>query len=279
MTLEFLICTIDDGMQSLPSMLLPPQEGVQYLISWQHSLEAGRKGEGSGDANRWSVPESLLQRSDVRVVELEGRGLSRNRNHALRHAQGDWLILADDDCTYTVEGIARLRSVIAAHPDAAILQLQGHDALGNPLRAYPSFPYEYRLRPRFSYVCSWELVLRRTANLPWFDERFGIGAYLGCGEEEVFVHECSQRGEAVYYEPVPWVTTDAATTGTRFDESRAVQRAKGGVLAVMHGAVGAVLRCTKFAFTYSGASWLKRWRILFEMYKGIVHVYTHHPIP
>ena len=37
MTLEVLVCTIDNGINNIDRLILAPIEGVSYLISWQHS--------------------------------------------------------------------------------------------------------------------------------------------------------------------------------------------------------------------------------------------------
>lgn len=272
-SVEFLVCTIDGRIKNTESLLMHPQEGVSYLVAWQQTDVFIEKGEEK------SLPAFLSARKDVRVVTMRGKGLSRNRNLALEHAHGDLLVVADDDCRYTAESVANIRKAAATHPDAAIMLLQAYSTEGKPLHNYSAESYEYRNRPRFSFVSSCELVMRHAARLPRFDERFGIGAYLGCGEEEVFVHEASRKGLKIYYEPLPLVATPTGTTGTLFLTSRAVQRAKGGVLCVMHGSMQASLRCGKYAFFYLNVPLTQRIRILFEMLKGIAYVLTHHPLP
>lgn len=284
MTIEFLICTIDAGIFKIPALLMPPMQGVSYLVSWQHSGKVGgqtlrQEQLAVPKEAHYRLPEILVSRPDVQVVELKGRGLSRNRNHALMHATGDWLIIADDDCSYTPDSIEAVKRAIALHPQAAIVQLQATDFAGKPLQHYSAVPYEYRNRPRNAYVASCELVLRRSADLPVFDERFGLGAYLGCGEEDLFVHQTSQRGGAVYYEPLRLVMTPAETTGTRFAELPGVQRAKGGVLALIHGPWGATLRCLKFASLYPGVSLRQRFSFFVQMLKGIRYVLVSRPLP
>ena len=69
MTLEILISTLDDGINGVAAMLLPKREDIGYLVSWQHS-------EGKNIA----LPEEL-RRDDVKICNLAGRGLSRNRNN------------------------------------------------------------------------------------------------------------------------------------------------------------------------------------------------------
>lgn len=269
---EFLICTIDEGIVNVPEMLLPPLPRVKYLVSWQHS------GKDAASAHV-EVPALLRCRQDVRVVELNGAGLSRNRNNALRHADGDLLIIADDDCRYSAEAIDCIRENFLRHPDAGIIQFQGMSYEGEPLHDYPDRPYDYRHRPRYTYVSSCELVLRRrTLGNLRFDERFGIGTYLACGEEELFVYHASRMQLPVYYEPFPIVRTEKATTGTMFAGSKAVQRAKGALLYEIHGMTSAILRCLKYAFYYRSENICRKIGFFYQMLKGIAYVYARHPL-
>lgn len=280
--IEFLICTLDEGVHQIKALLMPVQPRISYLVSWQHSaeqFESRTNGSATTLARKYPLPEWLKERPDVRVVHLAGRGLSRNRNCALSHAQGDWLVIADDDCRYGEQSIAHIYEALNRHPDADILQLQVHCPDGSPLRTYPATPYEYRNRPRFVYISSCELVLRRQTALPRFDERFGLGVYLGCGEEELFVFQASKQGLKVYYEPLHLVVTDGQTTGGKFAVSKPVQRAKGGLLTLIHGTMGALLRCFKYAFVYRTEGWGRRCSYFFQMIKGIVYVHTHHTLP
>ncbi|MGM9689089.1 MAG: glycosyltransferase [Alloprevotella sp.] len=268
MTIEILVCTLDEGISDVDGLLLPPLPDVKYLVAWQQTHD-----------RQPPLPARWTQRSDLRVLPHAGSGLSRNRNFALSHAEGDWLVIADDDNRYTPAHLQHLRWAIQLHPDAAALQLQATDYAGRPLRNYPSHAYEYHDRPRGTYVASYELALRRDAPLPAFDTRFGLGASLGCGEEEVFIHQLAASGQHVWYEPMPLVMTDAASTGTRFARLPAVQRAKGGVLCLMHGPWSAALRCLKYALTQPRLRPATRFTSLWQMFKGIAYVLTHHPLP
>lgn len=284
--IEFLICTIDEGINKVEELLLSPMPDVRYLVSWQISekfanafhVELSDFHESQQNISSLNMPDALKIRADVRVVTLVGSGLSRNRNNALKHAYGDLLVIADDDCRYTTESVRSIKEVFRKHADASIIQMQGLSYEGHLLHNYPVDSYEYQNRPRFTYISSWELVLRRSDMLPAFDERFGIGAYLGCGEEELFVAMAARKGLKVYYEPIPFVFTDADTSGTKFASSKAVQRAKGGLLTMLHGPVSAFARCSKYAFHYRSEGIMKKVGFLFEMIKGILYVLTHHSV-
>lgn len=268
MTIEFLICTIGDGISRIPAMLMPPTEGTTYLVSWQQPRE-----DSHGE-----IPSTLLERKDVKVITLDGRGLSRNRNHALEHATGDILVLADDDCRYTPKSLENIRRAYEDYPDADIIQFQCSLPDGTLMRRYPAYSYLYKDRPKGMSPFSVELTLRGNRNTLRFDTRFGIGGPLGCGEEEIFVETAYREGKNVRYVPLLLVETPGETTGTRFATDRGVRRAKGGVLCFLHGAFGAFLRCVKFAFLVPHTPFLRRLTYLNDMIYGIRYVLTHRPL-
>lgn len=261
LTIQFLISTLGERIAQAAKVLLPPVEGVSYVVVWQ------RNGIGSD-----ALPAELKEREDVSIVEDNGKGLARSRNIALENATADLLVITDDDNRYDTAAIELIRNAFEKHPTAGLIQFQALTMEGKPLRNYPAFPYAYETRPRGTYFCSVELVMRRKANLPRFDERFGLGAELGCGEEEVFVHEAVKRGVKMIYVPQPLVRTDGATTGGRFLTDAAVQRAKGAVLCILHGKVGAWLRLCSQVMQLRGIAWEKRKEIAHNMCLGIQKV-------
>ena len=261
LTIQFLISTLGERIAQAAKVLLPPVEGVSYVVVWQ------RNGIGSD-----ALPAELKEREDVSIVEDNGKGLARSRNIALENATADLLVITDDDNRYDTAAIELIRNAFEKHPTAGLIQFQALTMEGKPLRNYPAFPYTYETRPRGTYFCSVELVMRRKANLPRFDERFGLGAELGCGEEEVFVHEAVKRGVKMIYVPQPLVRTDGATTGGRFLTDAKVQKAKGAVLCILHGKVGAWLRLCSQVMQLHGIAWQKRKEIAHNMCLGIQKV-------
>ena len=275
LTIEFLISTFNERITQVPTMLLSPMKGISYLVSWQQmdldeTLPKSHK----------KIKDVLLYleaRKDVRVVVSKSRGLSKNRNIALKNAKGDLLVIADDDCKYTIDSINHILQAFSIYPDASIIQFQAQDFDHRYMHAYSSESYEYNKSPKGAYISSWELVLRHSKLLPSFDERFGIGAYLGCGEEEVFVFNAYRRGLKVRYVPLLLVRTEGITTGSKFYQNASIQRAKGGVLSILHGPLSALLRSFKYVFFLSHGSLLKKISIFNETVKGICYeVYTRH---
>ncbi len=243
MKLQILICTIDEGIVNIPHQLCEPRPDVGYLVSWQQT-------EGFSPPH---LPQAIVSRPDVTVVTLAGKGLSANRNNALRHARPDCLLLiADDDSCYTHQYFDTIIKAFDRHPKAQILTFQAIDEDSRPMRNYSPTSFEYKERPRFTTFSSWEIAMRNSPVLPHFDERFGLGsAYLACGEEEVFLHQASLAGIKITYIPEVIVRTRRFTTGQRFATDVRVRRSKGAVLCLIHGPFSAWLRCVKAAALYS----------------------------
>lgn len=123
MQLEILICTIGQGINNVPDIILPPIHEITYLISWQ---PIGVPAE--------SIPKRLLQRADIRIVTTNRSGLCANRNNAFSEAQGDILLISDDDTRYTPVFFQNILTTFEAHPEADIIHFQALDEDGHLMK-------------------------------------------------------------------------------------------------------------------------------------------------
>lgn len=262
--LEILVCTIDEGIKRIPHILCQPISSVSYLISWQQSAD---------NVRNIPIPEELTQRNDVKIITLKGKGLSANRNNAIKNATGDILLLSDDDTRYNETYLNTIIKSFQEFPQADIITFRGVNYHGELIRSYSDTPYEYKQRPRFSYVCSWEIAFRNLSNIPLFDTRFGLGAeFLCCGEEEVFIHQASLKGLTILYIPRTIVSTNDNTTGKQFFTNERVRYSKGAVMMLFHGFLLGSLKCLKCALSASKFN-MKRMYIFFrDMYKGMIYI-------
>ncbi len=222
MTTEILICTTLRRMHGVEHVLLPSMPDVSYLIGVQ------------GGETPPPMPEAW-KRPDVRMVWMERTGLSRNRNLVLDHAQGDLLVIADDDNPLSPQTIQGLSVDFETHPRWDIIQYRCEGS-------GKSFPP--------AWVSSCELVLRRsTAGRMRFDERFGLGSdHLASGEEEVFVYEALKSGLQLGQLDKFLCRVEGPTTGQQFPDNPRVQRSKGAVFAITHGRRRALYKCVREAF-------------------------------
>lgn len=264
MTVDILICTIDEGIGGIGDVLMPPIPSVHYVISVQYT---------TGDVPE--IPAVLADRSDVTVTMLEGRGLSRNRNNALAHATADVVVISDDDCRYTPEAIAAIREAFAAQPEVDVLCFEAVGFDGRPFKRYPPTAMSYADARREGYApASVELAFRRTSLTHFglrFDERFGLGSDYPAGEEEVLLCDLMKAGAHIGFVPQVIVSTDAATTGRRVLGDARLQATKGAVFRRCYGVPSALWRTLKEGahhFVYNHVNPLPIWH---NMLRGILH--------
>lgn len=265
-TLQILVCTIDARFLEAVKVPLQPIPGVEYLISWQRTMDS-----------ELPIPPEIQERKDIQVHITRSCGLSRNRNHALSLASGDYLLMADDDERFRETELLGLREWLATHPQWDICLFQTLRTNGQPAKNYPQAAFAYPQVPRGYYPSSCEIVVQRASlpHLPQFDTRFGLGAeWLACGEEEVFLYQAARQGAKITYFPLVIAMVPQVTTGDLFTQESRVRRSKGAVLCVMHGPISATLRCVKFALVQSW-NWKNTWRYLKDMIEGIRYISSH----
>ena len=259
MILDILICTYNQGIKKVPSILLPVRNDVQYVVSFKYD---------SADI-LLQIPLELTKRPDVSVFSFYGKGIAINRNHALKYFHGDIAIFADDDVRYTDEYINNIFSVFK-HSDVDIACFRAKTTENTMLHPYADFSFTYEERPYGTFFSSCEIVIRRNKKIPQFDPRFGLGApFLACGEEEVFLHDAFKAGLTIRFFPLTVVQTPSGTTGSLFYENIKVQRSKGAVLYILHGFWGALARIIKYAYLNVSHH---RISILWQMLKGLFYV-------
>ena len=261
MKLNVLICTLNDGIARVPDILLPRRADVDYIISMQYT----------DDTYLQQIPQELRVRSDVHVVTQSGKGLSRNRNNALKHATGDIALIADDDVHYCNQYFDRVINAFEHDSRLDIAQFMIKALDGGYIKDYPNHTYTYPHVAKGMYVTSPEIALRVTSikGRLFFDERFGLGSpYFVCGEEEVFFYDAYRMGMTIRFFPEYVVEAPSDSTGMRTYTDERVMMAKGAIHYHLHG-ISSWLRMFKFALT-SALSRRGRFDVLLRnTYKGI----------
>jgi glycosyltransferase involved in cell wall biosynthesis len=141
------------------------------------------------------------------VVRLAaGRGLSRARNAALPHLQGDVVAFPDDDCSYPDGLLAEVAGRLAADPTVDGMTGRAVDADG---RSSPSWRDDRALLTRdnlWNRAISYTIFLRRAVveRVGPFDERLGLPA--SSGEEIDYLVRAVDGGARIEYEPELVVT-------------------------------------------------------------------------
>ena len=230
LTLDILICTINQGVENVNKILLSPIEGVRYVVSWQQCGYSA------------SVPMELL-RDDVSVSVITERGLSRNRNNALSNAKADICLIADDDVRYKPEYIDIVRSTFADNPDVDMALFQY--ASEHEYKSYPDYSFNLKNMPKGYYVSSIEIAFRRKAVVGRirFNELFGLGSpVLRAGEDGVFMLDAMKAGLNVVFFPKVVVVHDDPSTGVINIADKGVLMAKGAYIWLAYSGASAQLR-------------------------------------
>jgi len=195
MDIDILICTYNEGITSCVDVINPFHKNIRYIISHQVT-----------DSRYKTIPSCLLQREDVLVSQINSRGISNNRNHALSLAKGDLCIIADDDVRYEIEEIERLISLYRENTSIDLIIGKIRTYEGEPdYKQYPQNPLKIS-KTHIGKVSSIEISFRLKSirkHFLKFDNRFGIGGSLfQKGEESIFLSDCIDRGLKLFYFPV-----------------------------------------------------------------------------
>lgn len=267
--IDILICTIDKGVEGIGNTLMPSTPNVHYVVSAQHSQPAAEM----PDAWRTAL-DTLTLRDDVSVVTLEGRGLSRNRNNAMRHASADVVVVSDDDCRLRPEAVEHIQRAYTTHPEADIICFMAESYDGKPLKRYPATTLPYAEACRQGYApASVELTFRREAFKRadlHFNEHYGLGApRFIAGEEEVLLADAERAGLTILFVPEVITQTDPTTTGRAFLDDQRLQVTKGAVFRHRFGLAAALWRTLKEGLHHLVYNHVNPLPIWFNMLQGI----------
>lgn len=220
MKADILICTIDSGIQSVTSVLLPENKNIRYIVSWQRS-----------DSKEYIIPSSL-NRPDVKVIQLCGRGLSKNRNNAIRYSTNDICIIADDDLRYDLDKVTELLNYYEQHPEVDLICYQGIWG-----KQYPDKAFNLRKKPKKYSISSAEISFRRKKiqGSIKYNELMGLGSeFSGAGEDDLFILDCLYNNLNCLYLPIKVFSHDHLSTGVRNGGSPRVVFARGVLERIYH---------------------------------------------
>ncbi|MCM1348490.1 MAG: glycosyltransferase [Firmicutes bacterium] len=204
MTLDVAIVTwLPEGIRRVAAMNLPAVEGVRYIVSWQ---EYGAEAD---------IPAELRDREDLEVHLFDGRGVSANRNNAIRHCTADIILNGDDDLSYTPDELKAVIKTFEKNPEVHVATFAYHGSV----KRYPTektvlgFPL-----PKHYSVGAIEIAYRRECSRQlMFDELYGPGAPVWQGaEDEKFLYDARRMGLNCTFFPIKITTHHGgASTGAR----------------------------------------------------------------
>lgn len=230
--LQVLVVTMAANLPAIEPTNYPPAKGVGYVFSIQNP-----------DGATFEVPRWMTERPDVEFYEHRGRGICRNRNHALSHACAPLVLMGDDDLVYLPSELEAVIAEYETRPDADYILWH---ALTSQKRIYPRSGSLLTGWPRFYCPISFEYSFRtasfRKYGLRW-NELAGIGAeVLVCGEEELLFRDILAAGMRGYFVDKTVARHPGQTTGQRLAASEGFIVTKGALLCACRGVAGGIIR-------------------------------------
>ena len=159
--------------------------------------------------------ETIRNGSQVRMLTVNQRGLSKSRNLALSLASGDICVFCDDDVTYLDGYDKTIVEAFNALPEADIIIF---DTVMLNVSSQRKPILKVREAPKYRSYGSVRIAFRlnsvRRANI-WFDPNFGAGATFSSGEEALWLQAARRKGLRIYEFPATICAVDyAQSTGS-----------------------------------------------------------------
>lgn len=117
---------MDDSRLPLVSVVIPVRNGKDYIDEALHSVLAQNypaleiividDGSTDDDYNRLSLLDPC-----IRIIRLEGRGVSFARNTGMRHSNGHYIAFLDADDVWFPGKLKSQISYLDAHPDVGVV--------------------------------------------------------------------------------------------------------------------------------------------------------------
>ena len=155
----------------------------------------------ANQADRDEIVSRETEYGQWKMITTKTRGVGLNRNIALLAADGDILLLADDDVVYNDDMTRMVEAAFAALPKADVIVF-GMNMVKNGVVVEKRIEPMRRLHVwnsmRFG---TYRIAVRRKAILDnniMFHQSFGGGCPFGSGEDSLFLKSCFDAGLKVY---------------------------------------------------------------------------------
>lgn len=126
----------------------------------------------------------------IHYIKNDKKGLSLNRNIALKMATGKFVGFPDDDCFYAPDTLERVYQTFQDNPLALFVATSTFDIKTKELRHTFDKDKIYK-KDIFKTCISYNIFTLR--NNVYFDERLGVGTFFSSGEETDYLYSIVQR--------------------------------------------------------------------------------------
>ncbi len=152
---------------------------------------------------------------NVRVINVDQKGLSKSRNLAIKNASQKICLIADDDVVYFPNFDHEIITSFNQNPKASLITFN-HQRIGVEKPNNKSKTEYGHSKKTIENVCSIEIALQikdvKENNL-FFDENFGLGSFFETAEEYLFLRDAIGLNLGVLFCPSVIVSHPLLTSG------------------------------------------------------------------
>lgn len=183
--------------------------------------------------NQFTKIDGMLdeEASSFEIYNVDEIGLSRSRNYALNRANGRHIIFCDDDIQIVSSELACFLKFARKY-----LEKYSFITFNNAHSSGPSRDLHKHNRFTIMKVPSWTILVNAVVAADHnirFDNRFGIGAEYGSGEENIYLYDLIQASHSgLHLDLKPVIHSDISTG---FIWSQNLIRTKGAVFKRTYG--------------------------------------------
>lgn len=141
------------------------------------------------DQNEHHLIENIVKEFEplftIHYIRNIQKGLSLNRNIALRITKGDIIGFPDDDCYYAPDTLEKVYYSFNNNPQAIFVATSTYDNKSKRPR-HSRNKLTIQKKDVLECCISYNIFVRRNSTL--FDERLGVGTYFSSGEETDYLY-------------------------------------------------------------------------------------------
>lgn len=144
--------------------------------------------------------EKQYGKQRIRMLTTQERGLSRSRNMAIQHSDGEICLICDDDEVFADNYERLILETFESIPDADVIAFNVLNKTTRLKNKCQKIGYLGCLK-----IASYQIAFRRKSILDkniQFDRFMGAGSGNGSGEENKFLWDCLRNGLKIYYSPI-----------------------------------------------------------------------------
>ncbi len=153
--------------------------------------------------NEEKTEQATVNGHFAKMIYTTQRGLSKSRNMLLQNADGDVVIIGDDDVEYLDDYLEIVENAYKKHTDADIIVFCFTHEKGKETRVRYTEDFKMNMM-NISKAASVEISFKRQSILDagiQFNNNIGLGTAFPTGEENAFLADALRAGLKIYHVP------------------------------------------------------------------------------